>query len=198
MNWINTALIVSSLNGFHQTALAPHFSHVIDKSSFLLYAGLVSNQEDSEFPLELNENICRSMPVGVGIPGFQPGINRSDILRMFGVPTGMTSGYWPNTRAMFYELIPNQVSLGFLVDSDSGRLRQTEAAFAKETDSQVMMVTVNGMLGCRLNEPIKQGLQQVWQRQSRRYSFSIGSLKGLVERDRRDRVYVGIWEMGLH
>ena len=198
MNWINAALIISSLNGIYQTALVPHYSQSASGKSNLLIAGLTSTQEDSELPLEFNESICRSMPVGVGIPGFQPGINRSDILRMFGTPTGMTSGYWPNTRAMFYELIPNQVSLGFLVDSNSGRLRQTEAAFAKEIDSQVMMVTVNGMLGCRINEPIKQGLQQVWQRQARRYSFSIGSLKGLIERDNRDRVYVGIWEVGLH
>jgi hypothetical protein len=77
-------------------------------------------------------------------------------------------------------------------------VRQTEAAFAQEVDHHVMLVTLNSMLGCQINDEIKQGLQQVKQRQSRKYSFSVKALKGVIERDRSDRVYIGIWQAGLH
>ena len=117
---------------------------------------------------------------------------------MLGVPTGTAQGYWPNTRAVFYELIPNQVSLGFLFDRQSERIRQTEASFTFGVDSQVVLLTLNGMLGCKLNEQIEQGLQQVRQGESRQYSFTLDSLKGVIERQKGDRLYIGIWEAGLH
>lgn len=147
---------------------------------------------------ELIETSCHDVPTGVGIPGFQPGIRKSDVIRLLGVPTISSSGYWPNTRAVSYELVPDQVSLGFLFDRNSERIRQTEAAFATAVDMQVILLTLNGMLGCKLNEPIKQGLEDVQQRQSRHYSFRLGQLKGVIERDRRDRIYIGIWEHDLH
>jgi hypothetical protein len=147
---------------------------------------------------ELKDNVCRQTPSGIGIPGFQPGLRKSDVTAMLGVPAVSSSGYWRRTRAVSYELIPNQVSLGFLFDRNSDRIRQTEIAFTPEVDSEVIEVTFNGMLGCRLNDSIKQGLQKVWRRQSNRYNFNLGSLEGVIERDKSDRVYIGIWEADLH
>jgi hypothetical protein len=141
---------------------------------------------------------CRSLPIGVGIPGFQPGTPKSLVRSMFGVPSRMLSGYWPNTSAMVYDLIPNRVSLGFLFDKDSQRLRQTEASFADSVDSRQILVTLNSMLGCRMNEEIKRGLQQVHQRESSRYTWTVESLKGVIERDDHQRIYIGIWEADLH
>ena len=134
----------------------------------------------------------------MGIPGFQPGIQKSDVIRMLGIPSFSSSGYWPNTRAVSYELIPNKVSLGFLFDKRSEKIRQTEAAFATMVDNKLLLLTLNGMLGCKLNEPIKLGLETVRQRKSRRYSFTLEQLKGVIERDRQDRIYIGIWERDLH
>jgi hypothetical protein len=141
---------------------------------------------------------CRKEPIGVGIPGFQPGTPKSLVRRMFGVPSRILSGYWPNTSAVIYDLIPNRVSLGFLFDKDSQRLRQTEASFADSVDSRQILVTLNSMLGCRMNEEIKRGLQQVHQRESSRYTWTVESLKGVIERDDRQRIYIGIWEADLH
>lgn len=141
---------------------------------------------------------CRKVPVGVGIPGFQPGTPKSMVRRMFGVPSRILSGYWPNTSAVVYDLIPNRVSLGFLFDTDSQRLRQTEASFADSVDSRQILVTLNSMLGCRMNEEIKRGLQQVHQRESSQYTWTVESLKGVIERDERQRIYIGIWEEDLH
>ncbi|MEP0791787.1 MULTISPECIES: hypothetical protein [Cyanophyceae] len=147
---------------------------------------------------EFDFDICKDIPLGVGIPGFQPGVHNSVVQNILGAPSGNLRGYWPNTRAIFYQLVPDEVSLGFLLDKASGMVRQTEAAFAQEVDHQVMLVTLNSMLGCQINDEIKQGLQQVKQRQSRKYSFSVKALKGVIERDRSDRVYIGIWQAGLH
>ncbi|HEY9596899.1 MAG TPA: hypothetical protein V6D33_04455 [Cyanophyceae cyanobacterium] len=147
---------------------------------------------------EMLETQCQNIPTGVGIPAFQPGIAKTHVMEMLGVPTGTARGYWPNTRAVFYELIPNEVSLGFLFDRQTERIRQTEASFTAGTDPQTVLLTLNGMLGCQLNEQIEQGLQKVWQREARQYSFRLGSLKGVIERQRGDRLYIGIWEEDLH
>ncbi len=147
---------------------------------------------------QLIENQCRDAPTGVGIPAFQPGIGKADVLRMLGVPNGSSRGYWPNTRAVFYDLIPDQVSLGFLFDRQSERIRQTEASFTAEVDTQVVSLTLNGMLGCKLNEQIKLGLQKVRRGESPQYSFKLDSLEGIIELQKGDRLYIGIWEADLH
>ncbi len=153
------------------------------------------------FPPQLGEIIetqCHKVPSGAGIPGFQPGIGKGDVIRLLGAPTGSTQGYWPNTSAVFYELIPQKVSLGFLFDKKSERIRQTEASFIGEVDARLMVLTLNGMLGCKLNEQIQQGLQQVQQGETQQYSFTLNSLKGVIEKQKGDRLYIGIWESGLH
>ncbi|MEP0750846.1 MULTISPECIES: hypothetical protein [unclassified Coleofasciculus] len=147
---------------------------------------------------DFNANICQDIPMGVGVPGFQPGVHNSVVQRILGSPGVTTRGYWPNTRAISYQLIPDQVSLGFLFDKNSGLIRQTEASFAQWVNSEIVLVTLNSMLGCKLNDAIKQGLQQVQQRQSPKFFFSLESLRGVIERDKGDRVYIGIWEAGLH
>ncbi|MBD2743440.1 hypothetical protein H6H02_18080 [Coleofasciculus sp. FACHB-1120] len=147
---------------------------------------------------DFTADLCQDLPLGVGIPGFQPGVHKNVVQGILGSPTVTTRGYWPNTRAISYQLIPDQVSLGFLFDKTSGRIRQTEASFAQWVNTEIMLVTLDSMLGCKLNDTIKQGLQQVQQRQAPKFFFSLESLRGVIERDRRDRVYIGIWEAGLH
>ncbi|HAA28236.1 MAG TPA: hypothetical protein DCE56_11845 [Cyanobacteria bacterium UBA8553] len=144
------------------------------------------------------EEQCQEVPTGDGIPAFQPGNVKTDVLRMLGSPTRTSQGYWRNTNAVVYDLIPNQVSLGFLFDKYSERIRQTEASFTDEVDSKIVLLTLNGMLGCKLNQQIEQGLEQVRQRRSRNYYFKLDALKGVIERQKSDRLYIGIWEEDLH
>jgi serine/threonine-protein kinase len=54
------------------------------------------------------------------------------------------------------------------------------------------------MLGCKLNQQIQQGLEQVWKRQSRQFSFQLDYLEGVIERQQEGRIYIGIWEEDLH
>jgi serine/threonine-protein kinase len=45
---------------------------------------------------------------------------------------------------------------------------------------------------------ILQGLGDVKQRRSNRFTFRKGSLEGMIERNERDRIYIGVWDDNLH
>lgn len=131
------------------------------------------------------------------VQGFPTGTSQSNIEAVLGSPDGSSGGYWPNTRALLYRL-PNQVDLGYSVDRTSGQVRQTEVSFPQSVSSQEMLATLNGMVGGRAAAEIRQGLQRVQQRQSNRHSFTTGGLKGVIERNAKDRIYIGVWDADLH
>lgn len=131
------------------------------------------------------------------IPSFPTGIAESRIKATLGNPTRTSNGYY-FTRALLYELKPNQVSLGYLVDRSSGRLRQTEVSFAQSIDPSVMQATLKGMLGNRTLINVSQGLQGVYDRRTNRHSFNVDDLEGVIERNKSDRIYIGVWDADLH
>ena len=45
---------------------------------------------------------------------------------------------------------------------------------------------------------IEQGLQAVYQRQTKNYDFKVGNLKGIVKRNHKDRIYIAVWEADFH
>jgi serine/threonine-protein kinase len=91
--------------------------------------------------------------------------------------------------------------LGYLFDRNSGRLRQTEASFAQSVELKTMSETLEKMLNGNASSDIQQGLQAVYQGKSNRYKFASGRenrLKGVIERNERDRIYIAVWEADLH
>jgi serine/threonine-protein kinase len=132
------------------------------------------------------------------IPGLPTGTSERKIEDLLGDPTDTADGYWRNTRSVTYELIPNQATLGYIYDRDTDRVRQTEASLAQSIDPLMMRVTLNGMLDGRMSEDIEEGLAQVRNRESDQYSFEMGDLEGVIERNERDRIYIGVWEEDLH
>ena len=132
------------------------------------------------------------------IPGFPTGTSESRVKAVLGKPSRTSRGYFPNTRALLYELEQNQITLGYIFDRSSGQLRQTEVAFAQSVEPQVMQATLQGMLGDRTFLNISEGLQRVYDRRSNNYSFNIDGLKGVIERNDRDRIYIGVWDADLH
>ena len=135
---------------------------------------------------------------GVSVPAFPTGTARSTVEATLGKPNRDSRGAWGNTRAVTYKLVPNQIDLGYLFDRQSGVLRQTEVAFDQSVDPQVMQVTINGLLGGQATEEIKQGLQQIQQRQLDNFSFTKGSVKGQIIRQNCDFIYISIWDADLH
>ncbi|NJO42603.1 MAG: hypothetical protein HC865_18795 [Cyanobacteria bacterium RU_5_0] len=90
------------------------------------------------------------------------------------------------------------MTLAFIYDLDGDRVRQTEASFAQSVDSAVILETINEMLNGNLTEGIEQALTKIQQRDADRYSFALGDLEGVIERNESDRIYIGIWEEDLH
>ncbi|MEG4092856.1 serine/threonine-protein kinase, partial [Microcoleus sp. Pol12B4] len=132
------------------------------------------------------------------IPGYAVGTAESQILSQLGEPTdSQARGYWPNTRTALYEILPNRITLGYIYDRDSGELVQTEGSFAQSVDDLVVRTALNGMVGGASRE-ILQGLGDVQQRRSNRFTFRKGSLEGMIERNERDRIYIGVWDENLH
>ena len=132
------------------------------------------------------------------IPGFAVGTAESQILSELGEPTdSQARGYWPNTRTALYEILPNRITLGYIYDRDSGQLVQTEGSFAPSVDDLVVRTALNGMVGGASRE-ILQGFQDVQQRRTNQFTFKKGSLEGTIERNERDRIYIGVWDDNLH
>ncbi len=100
------AQALSELAGVHRSFLISSMPSEWPIDSFELFDPAIG---------ELIQTQCQEVPSGIGIPAFQPGIIKDDVMRMLGVPNKTTRGYWPNTLAVSYELIPEQVSLGFLL-----------------------------------------------------------------------------------
>lgn len=149
-----------------------------------------------------SRNSSPNSTVPTNIPGFAPGAQATYVKGELGNPTKTSTGVWPNTRALLYEdFVPGQVSLGYLFDRNTGRLRQSEASFSPSVALNTMSGTLDEMLNNNTPADIRQGLESVYQGKSRHYKFVTGrdgSLKGVIERNERDRIYMAVWEADLH
>ena len=135
-----------------------------------------------------NTTLKDSLPVIRGLP---PGKLESEVIKLLGKPTKVEEdGYWPNTKAVIYDLLPNQITLGYIYDRDSLRLRQTELSVADNIDKLMVKVALTNMLQRKSTPEIEQGLQDVRSGKIIRYKFKTGNLEGLIERNRENRVYI--------
>lgn len=132
------------------------------------------------------------------IPGFPTGTTEADIRATLGEPNQTGRGYWQNTRSALYDVIPDRVTLAYLYDQNSNRVRQTEASFDQSVGDLIMQVTVNGMLNSQASPEVISALKRVYRRQETQYRFQQGNLEGVIERNDRDRIYIGVWEADLH
>ncbi|MFM7450034.1 MAG: serine/threonine protein kinase [Leptolyngbyaceae cyanobacterium] len=132
------------------------------------------------------------------IPGIPPGSSEQAVIDQLGQPTITNNGVWPNTRTALYEVVPGQLTLAYIYDRSSNQVRQTEASFGAGVDLLQMKVTLNGMTGGQTPTDALVGLEQVQRGETNRYSFTTGNLKGVIERNAQNRIYIGVWEADLH
>ncbi len=132
------------------------------------------------------------------VPAFPVGSSEDAVTAALGKPTKVSRGAFGRTRAYLYQRDPNRFDLGYLFDRQTKMLRQTEVSFAQSVGSEVMQNTLQGMLGGSASSNIKQGLQQVYERKTNQYSFNVGGLKGSIERNSEDQIYIAIWDASLH
>ena len=137
-------------------------------------------------------------PATASVQTFPTGTARSTVEAALGKPNNDSRGAWGNTRAVLYKnVVPGQVDLGYLYDRD-GQIRETEAGFAPTADPQIISTTLNKMLDSGANEKIERALQQVQQGQKNYYTFTQGSLKGMIVRQNCNSIYISVWDADLH
>ncbi len=131
------------------------------------------------------------------VPGFPTGTLESNLKAELGTPTQVSQGLW-NTRALVYKYDPDRVDLSYLFDANSEVLRQTEVTFDQSVSLDIMQATLQGMMGGHAAEDVKQGLRRVYQRQAQKYFFKSKELKGIIERNGEEQIYIGVWDADLH
>ncbi|ARV60714.1 serine/threonine protein kinase [Nostocales cyanobacterium HT-58-2] len=132
------------------------------------------------------------------VPAFPVGTPEDAVKAALGRPRKVSRGAFGRTRAYVYQHDPNRVDLGYLFDRKTRMVRQTEVSFAQSVAPEVMQSTLQGMLGGNASGDIKQGLQQVYERKTNQYSFNVGGLKGSIERNSEDQIYIAVWDSELH
>ncbi len=137
------------------------------------------------------EEPSASMPLP-SIPGFPVGTDAATVENRLGQPTSTGQGVLPDTTYARYEVVPGQATLTYTYGGDR-TVQQTEATFSSEADRLMVRVAINGMTGGNLSRQVEQGLRAVRQGESERYTFSEGTLRGVIERQGGDRTHVRVW-----
>lgn len=122
------------------------------------------------------------------VPGFSPGDSEDQITARLGSPT--SSGASGRYYTSVYEIPSNRVSLAYVYDQDSTKVRQSEATFPAASDWTIMRTAVRGMLDGRYNREIEAGLREVKDGQRDRFDFDRRGFSGTIERNANGYVHV--------
>lgn len=158
----------------------------------------VESERVAPQPLPESQPPANPSPPRGSVPAFPTGTTETAVITALGEPTSSKGGFWPNTRSLLYKGISGDVDMGYSIDRDSGRVRQTEVSLRQSAGSQVMQSALSAMLGGSAPGDIQQGLDQVYQGQASEYSFLNGDQEGVIQRNQQGRVYIGVWEEDLH
>ena len=130
---------------------------------------------------------------------FSTGVSKEQVVETLGKPTATRRGYWPNTQTVHYkDYVPGKLDLGYIFDRDTQNLRQTEASFAASVELEIIESKLETMLKGNLTPVIRQGLEEVYRRETDLRSFTIEDWKGIIQRNEQGRIYIGVWEQDLH
>ncbi|WP_019508148.1 serine/threonine-protein kinase [Pleurocapsa sp. PCC 7319] len=131
---------------------------------------------------------------------FIPGTSEINILQALGEPVWRKPGFWANSIAWNYKnVVLEGIDLGYIFDSQTKKLRQAEVAVPPSTKFATVRSIFNSLLNTKpLTDDIEQGLQAVYQRQKATYNFTVGNLRGIIQRNHKDRIYMAVWEADFH
>ncbi|WP_319421648.1 serine/threonine protein kinase [Pleurocapsa sp. FMAR1] len=130
---------------------------------------------------------------------FIPGTSESKILQALGEPVWRQPGFWANSIAWSYEnVVSKGIDLGYVFDTQTNKLRQAEIAVPPATNFNTVYSALDSLLAVEPTPDLKQGLQAVYRRQKTTYDFSVNGLKGIIQRNQKDRIYIAVWEADFH
>src|SRR4029450_5254669 len=134
-----------------------------------------------------------------GLP-FPVGAGRDEVRRRLGQPSlEKERGYWRNTTVdRVDDVIPQWLTLSYLYDTGTLRVRQTEASFGSWAGVDTLSATIARMAGRSVGNDVRRALVAVGEQGDRRAQFKVGSLEGTIERQDESRIFVAVWEPGTH
>jgi serine/threonine protein kinase len=131
---------------------------------------------------------------------FVPGTSATTIVSNLGEPVWRREGFWANSIAWAYEdRVTKGIDLGYILDSQTNKLRQAEIAVPPATDFSTLKTALDSLLRSNTVHPdIQQGLKNVYHRRQNTYEFTVENLQGIIQRNGEDRIYIGVWEADFH
>ncbi|MGB3298100.1 MAG: protein kinase [Phormidesmis sp.] len=151
-----------------------------------------ANEEKPPLLLDDSGNPDNAKPGKTGdmvpVPGLPPGTSEGQVEERLGAPTQQSSTNGFNTST--YTLVPNRVTLGYVYDQGSNKVRQSEAAFSPATDRLVMRTALAGMLDGRSTRELEKGLEDVRKGKRDRIAINSDGFEGAIERNANGYVHI--------
>ncbi len=133
------------------------------------------------------------------LPIFLPGVEQTEIFQALGEPTKRSKGYWSNSRAWLYaNIVPDKMDVGYLLDSNTKKLRQTEMSFASSVEQEIIAEILASLLLDNHDNTVDLALEKVYLQQSDRQEFTVGNLEGIIQRQPKNRIYTAVWDADFH
>lgn len=133
------------------------------------------------------------------IPVFTVGVPQQQAIAYLGQPSRQGKGYWQNSRAFLYrDFIPGGVDLGYLADTKTNIIRQSEMSFAPRIDVQTIQHSAKLLLADNYSLDIARQIDLVYSARSDRQEFEVNDIKGVVQRNPRNYIYFAIWDSQFH
>lgn len=127
------------------------------------------------------------------------GTPRKRITDVLGNPTVESRGYWQNSKALLYnDVIPKKVALGYLTDIETTRIRQAEITFAGSVDLLSIQKAAKQLLQEQYSAEVEDQINQIYFKTSNSHEFELKDLKGVVQRNPQEHIYLSIWDQDFH
>ncbi|AFZ35600.1 serine/threonine protein kinase [Stanieria cyanosphaera PCC 7437] len=190
---LKVAIVILGLNNFLPKLIKQPTELSVSLLSSPIELPPVVSSAVTEAKITKQPNILSNLPL------FRPGTSEEQVLQTLGEPIWRKQGYWHNSIAWSYQdVMSDGVDLGYLFDTQTKKLRQTEIAFPASTDLESLQQVLSGFLGGNTPDQINQGLKQVYFRKMDQHLFTVGNLKGIIQRNQQKRIYIGVWEADFH
>ncbi|ERN40505.1 protein kinase domain protein [Rubidibacter lacunae KORDI 51-2] len=124
---------------------------------------------------------------------FAEGTPEREIREALGEPAATTPGSLLGTDVVLYRDIATKADLGYVVDSSSRRLRQTNVHFAPNDSLEGIQAALTELLGGSLPPATANALRQVYAGETDRRQFASSRVAGMVHRN-RGRLAVSFWD----
>lgn len=126
------------------------------------------------------------------------GTSATNLMSQFGQPDRKEQGYWNNTTQwVYFNKFPNTKRVNYIIDDSSTTLKEVQISFTPDNSFDNILATLNQLTQGNIDSNIGEALKSVIEKQTDLRSFSIGNVKGMIQR-KDDSIQLQIWEQNFH